>query len=94
MVATSDFSGLVSSDWALASALAMAPIASLERCIFGLPFKEVETDGASFRAFGPNAMSPRLLGILGHQPLKLSLCILVLEKSRSGLPKEPGEFRP
>ena len=33
MVATSDFSGLVSSDWALASALAIAPIDSLERCM-------------------------------------------------------------
>jgi hypothetical protein len=32
MVATNDFSGLVSSDWALARAPAMAPIDSLERC--------------------------------------------------------------
>ena len=94
MVATSDFSGLVSSDWALARALAMAPIDSLERCMFGLHFKQIEADGAGFRALSPHAMSPRLLGILGHEPLEFGLGILVLQKGRSGLAKEPGEFRP
>ena len=33
MVATSDFSGLVSSNWALARATAMVAIVSLERCM-------------------------------------------------------------
>ena len=42
------FPGLVSSDWALASALAMAPIDSLERCMIDLRSYEVETDGAGF----------------------------------------------
>ena len=36
MVATSDFSGLVSSPWALARAAAIAPMVSLERCMAGL----------------------------------------------------------
>jgi hypothetical protein len=35
MVATSDFSGLVSSNWALARATAMVAIVSLERCMAG-----------------------------------------------------------
>jgi hypothetical protein len=33
MVAVSDFSGLVSSAWALASAAAIAPMVSLDRCM-------------------------------------------------------------
>jgi hypothetical protein len=46
MVATSDFSGLVSSACALASAAAIAPIDSLERCTVLLRRKEIETDRA------------------------------------------------
>src|SRR5580693_8076001 len=70
MVATSDFSGLVSSDWALARALAIAPIDSLDRCISSLHFKEFEADGAGFRALGPKAMPGCLLGVLRHQALQ------------------------
>jgi hypothetical protein len=72
----------------------MAPIDSLERCIFGLHVEEIETDSAGFRALGPDPMPPRLLGILGHQPLEFRLGILVLQKGRPGLPKEPGELGP
>jgi hypothetical protein len=43
MVATWDFSGLESSRWAFASAAAIAPIVSLERCVGGL--QELEADG-------------------------------------------------
>src|SRR5258708_2596414 len=94
MVATSDFSGLASSDWALASALAMAPIDSLECCIACLHLEDIEADGARFRAFSPDAMADRLLGVLGHQAFQFGLGVLVLQKCRSGLAKDPGEFRP
>src|ERR1700716_3463473 len=94
MVAVSDFSGLVSSAWALARAPAMAPIDSLERCITSLHFKEVEADGAGFRALGAQAMPYRLLGVLGHQPFQFGLGVLVLEKRGSGLAKHSGKFRP
>ena len=47
MVPTSDFSGLVSSPWALASAAAKLPIVSLDRCSMAiLHFEEIEADGA------------------------------------------------
>src|ERR1700687_2609446 len=94
MVATSDLSGLLSSDCALARAPAIAPIDSLERCIAGLHFQEIEADGAGLRALGPDAMPARLLGILGHQAFQFGLGVLVLEKCGSGLAKNPGEFRP
>ena len=42
MVAVSAFSGSVSSPWAMASAAAMAPMVSLERCIGGLHVQQVE----------------------------------------------------
>jgi hypothetical protein len=46
MVAMRDFSGLVSSARALASAAAIAPIDSLERCMVLLRHKDIETDRA------------------------------------------------
>ena len=46
MVATSDFSGLVSSACALASAAAIAPIVSLDRCMALLRREKIETDRA------------------------------------------------
>jgi len=51
MAAVSDFSGLASSIWALASALAMAPIVSLQCCITGLHGMELKTDGADLERF-------------------------------------------
>src|SRR3984957_1109614 len=94
MVATRDFSGLVSSDWALARALAMAPIDSLDRCIAGLHFKEIKADGAGFGALGPDAVPDGLLGVLRHQALEFGLGVFVLQKGGSALPKQAGEFRP
>src|ERR1700759_5656201 len=94
MVATSDFSGLVSSTCALASAAAIAPIVSLERCMAGLHVQHVEAHRARFRALGPDPMSDPLLGVLGHQVLELGLGPLVLEKARSGGAEESGEFGP
>src|SRR5689334_6633776 len=95
MVATSDFSGLVSSACAFARAPAIVPMVSLDRCMaFSLYLDEVEIDGAGFRAHGPNAMPDRLLGVLRNQALKLSLGLLVLEMSLPGAHKDVGEFRP
>src|SRR5262249_10158882 len=48
IVPTNDFSGLVSSACALASAAAIAPIESLERCMGRLQIHEVEADCAGF----------------------------------------------
>src|SRR5260221_14639261 len=94
MVATSDFSGLVSSIWAFARAAAIAPIDSLERCMAGLQFEQIEADGSGFRALGADAMPDCLLGVLGHETLQFDLSILMLQKCRSGLAKDCGEFRP
>ena len=56
MVPTKDFSGLMSSHWALASAAARAAIDSLDRCmvatsamavVIPLP-EEIEADGSRF----------------------------------------------
>src|ERR1039458_4375145 len=48
MVAVSDFSGLVISACALASAAAMAPIDSLERCMIGLHLEQIEANRPGF----------------------------------------------
>jgi hypothetical protein len=63
----------------------MAPIDSLERCMAQL--QKFKANGTGFRAFGTDAMSDRLLGILGHEALQLGLGILVLQKGRPGLAK-------
>src|SRR6516164_1831850 len=79
IVATSDFSGLVSSACALASAAAIAPIDSLERCMAILHLEKIETDGAGLRALGPHSVADCLLGIVGHEAFELSLGFLMLE---------------
>src|SRR6185437_5143054 len=87
-----DFSGLVSSPCALASAAAMAPMVSLERCIGGL--QKIEADGAGFRAFGLEAVPGGLPGILGDQFLQVRLGLLVFPVRRSGPPVGGGELSP
>jgi hypothetical protein len=57
---------------------------SLDRCIAGLHFEEIEADGAGFRALGPDAMPDRRIGILEHKALQFGLGVLVLEKGVSG----------
>ena len=70
MVPISDFSGLTSCAWALASAAAIVPIVSLDRCMTSLRFEEIEADCAQdFRALGPNPVSNCLLGVLQHETL-------------------------
>src|SRR4029077_13038631 len=95
MVATTDFSGLVSSACALASAAAIVPIFSLDRCM-GLPLdlNEIEADRTRLRTPRLNAVTDRLLGILGHQALELGLGLLMLEMSLPGADEDVGKFRP
>jgi hypothetical protein len=67
MVANRDFSGLVSSACALASAAARQAMDSLDRCMAALLDEEVEAHGAGFRALGADAMADRLLGSLENR---------------------------
>src|SRR6266702_1571545 len=94
MVATSDFSGLVSSACALASAAAMVPIVSLERCMAALHAQDIKAYRTGFGSFGSDAMADRFLGVLGHKGLKLRLGILMLEVSLARASKHAREFRP
>src|SRR6516162_1951269 len=66
MAATNDFSGLTSWAWALASAAAMEPMLSLERCMAALHPLEIKADGTRFGTPGANAVANRFLGILRH----------------------------
>src|SRR5258707_6021691 len=94
MVATNDFSGLVSSACALASAAAMVPIDSLERCMAALHAQDIKAHRTGFGSFGSDAMADRFLGVLGHKGLELRLGILMLEVSLARAPKHAGKFRP
>src|ERR1700719_5133558 len=88
MVATRDFSGLVSSACALANAAARQAMDSLDRCMTALQAEEVETDGARFRSLGADAMADRLLGIPRHQSFKLGLGLFVFEMGTAGPGKD------
>src|SRR5271166_3185809 len=95
MVATSAFSGLVSSAWALASAEAIAPIVSLDRCMAPLPTGEkIEADRPRLRPFGPNPVAGGFLGVLGHQGFELGFGSLVVEEGGAGRAEEAGELGP
>src|SRR5947209_20296828 len=84
MVAVSDFSGLMRSIWALASAAALAPMLSLARCIGCLHFQQIEAYRAGFRAFGAQPMADGLSGILPDELLQLGFGVFVLEEGRPG----------
>src|SRR3954453_22158009 len=94
MMAVSDFSGLASSIWALARAPAIAPMVSLERCMLGLRFMHIKTDGTRFGAFGANPMADRFLGILWDELLQLGLRRVVFGMCAAGLTKHGCEFGP
>src|SRR5262249_38198297 len=94
MVATSDFSGLLSSACALASAAAMVPMDSLERCMAPLHAQEIKAHRTGFGSFGSNTVADRLLGVLRHQGLQLGFGILMLEVSLARAPEHAREFRP
>src|SRR5215831_3522266 len=94
IVATSDFSGLVSSACALASAAAMVPMDSLERCMAALHAQDIKAHRTGFGSFRSNTVSDRFLGVLGHKRLEFRLGVLVLEVSPARAPKHTSEFRP
>src|SRR5262249_45243409 len=94
MVATSDFSGLVSSACALASAAAMVPMDSLQRCMAALHAQDIKAHRTGFGSFGSNTVPDRLLGVVGHKGLELCLGILMLDVSLVRAPERAREFRP
>src|SRR5258708_4628948 len=94
MVATRDSSGLANSAWALASAAAIAPIVSLERCMGRLHVHEIEAHRPGFGALGPDPVPDRLLGVLGHDGLEVGLGPFMLEKCRAGGAKYGREIGP
>src|SRR5437899_814871 len=94
MVATRDFSGLVSSSWALASAAASDATDSLDRCTAALHLQEIEAHRAGLGALGADPMADRFLGILRHQALQLGLGLLVLEEGHPGRTEHCGKLGP
>src|SRR6516165_8447942 len=94
IVAVSDFSGLVSSACALASAAAMVPIVSLDRCMAALHRENIEADRTGFGALGANPVADRLLGIFRHQALQFGLGSFVLEKGIASRPEHGCELGP
>src|SRR5437016_63869 len=94
MVATRDFSGLVSSSCALASAAASDATDSLDRCMTALYLQEIEAHRAGLGALGANPMADRLLGVLRHQGLEFGLGLLVLEEGRPGRAEHRGKLSP
>src|SRR5215467_14365677 len=94
IMAVSDFSGLMSSAWALAKAEASAATVSLDRGMGGLRLQHIKAHRARFRALGFHAMPNGLLGILRHQGFELALCPFVVKKCAPGVAEERGELRP
>src|SRR5258708_7464728 len=94
MVAVSDFSGLISSDCALASAAASAANDSLHRGMGGLRRKEIETHRPRFRALASHPMPDGLLGVLRHQGLELTFCPLMVKKGAAGIAEQRCELGP
>src|SRR6266404_9879544 len=94
MVPTIAFSGLESSIWALARAVAMAAMLSLDRCMGNLHLDQIEADRARFRTFGPDTVAHGLPGILGHQALEFAPGTLMVGMGVPGLAKQPGKLGP
>src|SRR5215472_17885543 len=95
MVAVSDFSGLMSSAWALAKADARAATDSLDRGMGRLlRLQHIKAHRPRFRTLGFHAMPDGLPGILGHQGFELAFRAFVVEKGAPGVAEERGELRP
>src|SRR5262247_3090902 len=94
MVAVSDFSGLMSSAWALAKAEARAATVSLDRGMGRLHLQHIKAHRPGFGALGAHAVPDGLPGILGHQGFELAFRPFVVEKGAPGVAEERGEFRP
>src|SRR5450759_351754 len=95
MVAVSDFSGLVSSACALASAAAKAPMVSLEWCMAVLHgAQQIKTDRPGFGPLGADAMAEGFLGILRHQDFEFGFGPFMVQEGRASLAKHPRQFGP
>src|SRR5450830_920072 len=94
MVAVSDFSGLVSSACAFASAAASAPMVSLDWCIARHHVEEIKADRSGFGTFGLDAVAEGLFGILRHQDFEFRFGLFMLQEGRAGLAKHPRQFGP
>src|SRR3954462_13379551 len=94
MIAVSDFSGLISSPCAFASAAAMAPIDSLERCMARFQAQHIKAHRPGLGTFRPDSMADGFLRVLRHEALELCLGILMFEICLSGSPKYTGELDP
>src|SRR5262249_8225759 len=94
MVAVSDFSGLMSSAWALAKAEANAATVSLDRGMGGLRLQHIKAHRPRFRALCLHAVPDGLPGILRHQGFELAFGPFVVEKCAPGVAEESSELRP
>src|SRR5262245_10205210 len=94
MVAVSDFSGLMSSAWALAKAEASAATVSLDRGMGRLRLKHIKAHRTRFRALCSHAVPDGLPGILRHQGFEHTLRPFVVEKGAPGVAEEGSELRP
>src|SRR5215467_7867299 len=94
IVAVSDFSGLMSSAWALARAEASAATVSLDRGMGRLRLHHIKAHRPRFRTLGFHPVPDGLFGILGHQGFELALGPFVLEKGTPGVAEEHRELRP
>src|SRR5262245_2828283 len=94
MVAVSDFSGLMSSAWALAKAEASAATVSLDRDTGRLHLQHLKAYRPRFGALCFHAVPNGLPGILRHQGFELALGPFVVEKGAPGVTEEGSELRP
>src|SRR5262249_15260700 len=94
MVAVRDFSGLMSSAWALAKAEASAATVSLDRGMDCLHLQHIKAYSPRFRALGFHAVPDGLFGILWHQRFELAFRPFVVEEGAPGVAEECGELSP
>src|SRR5215470_9430816 len=83
MVAVSDFSGLMSSAWALAKTEASAATDSLDRGMGRLRLQHIKAHRARFGALCLHAMPNGLLSIFGHQGRSSRMTVKGLTRSRA-----------
>src|SRR6266540_2465688 len=94
MVAVSDFSGFMSSAWALAKAEASAATDSLDRGMGCLRLQHIKAHRPRFRALCSHAVANGLLGILRHQGFELAFRPFEVEKGASSVAEERGKLGP
>src|SRR5215470_8178340 len=94
MMPTRDFSGLTSCAWALASAAAIVPIVSLERCTAVLRLEQFEVNSARFRALGANTVADRNLGFVRHQIFQFGFGLFVFGMGIPGARENSRELGP